>query len=117
MTSSKDRAPTTERMPHVAATTIRPREPRPAFPGGPEVTITKPLPIPTPRERVKEWRPAAPEPSDRVHLPPRPRTPPSASDESSPLPGWVWPYVIFVVFFLFAGVFLLWLEARVLGHF
>jgi hypothetical protein len=48
---------------------------------------------------------------------PAPQAPRPVARRAPPLPGWVLPYLMACLTLLLVGVVVLWLQARVVGHF
>ncbi len=69
---------------------------------------------PLPPETVRELAPQALHASDHVALPDTSR---GHTKRSTSWPGWVLPYLIACVTLVLTGLFVLWTQARILGHF
>lgn len=92
----------------------------------PQHASRSPAPHATVRARHPNMVPPHPDPgaphatasgaSDRFGLPAVPKLAPHATAQV-PLSGWVAPYVIGCILLILVGAFLLWNQARVLGHF
>lgn len=84
-----------------------------AAPDPPPPAHARPAPVP--------WSPAvnvppAAQSSGRVLLPDAPAARAAPPPSSGPIPGWVLPYVIGCIALALVGAFVLWTQARVLGH-
>ena len=72
-------------------------------------------PAPTPWSPAVNVPPAA-QSSGRVLLPDAPAARAAPPPSSGPIPGWVLPYLIGCIALALVGAFVLWTQARVLGH-